>query len=49
MGEDGKPQPYCFVVRAPASAKTLGDLVQRIIEREKPAFVTATIEYLDRT
>ena len=46
-GQDGRPQPYFFRVRAPASAKMLEDLVSRIVDREKPAFVTARIDYLD--
>ncbi|MBR0748766.1 hypothetical protein JQ582_33030 [Bradyrhizobium japonicum] len=46
-GENGRPQPYFFRVRAPASAKILEDLVARIVEREKPAFVSVEIEYLD--
>lgn len=46
-GEDGRAQPYCFRVRAPTSAKMLDDLVSHIVEREKPAFVTAKIDYLD--
>ena len=36
----GRPRPFHFVVRVPAAAKRLRDLVQQIIEAEKPAFVT---------
>jgi phage tail-like protein len=36
----GRPHPFHFVVRAPAAARRLRDLVQQIIEAEKPAFVT---------
>jgi len=36
----GRPRSFHFVVRAPAAARRLRDLVQQIIEAEKPAFVT---------
>lgn len=36
----GRPRPFHCVVRAPAAAKRLRDLVVQIIEAEKPAFVT---------
>jgi phage tail-like protein len=47
-GENGRPQPYFFRVRAPASAKALEDLVALVVDREKPAFATAKIEYSDQ-
>ena len=36
----GRPRPFHCVVRAPAAARRLRDLVQQIVEAEKPAFVT---------
>ena len=36
----GRPRPFYFRVVAPAAAKVHEALVQRIIEQEKPAYVT---------
>jgi len=36
----GRARPFHCVVRAPAAARRLRDLVQQIVEAEKPAFVT---------
>jgi len=47
-GENGQPQPYAFRVLAPAAAKPFEGIVSRIVEREKPAFITAEIVYAER-
>jgi phage tail-like protein len=47
-GENGQPQPYSFRVHAPAAAKPYEGIVSRIVEREKPAFITAEIVYSER-
>ena len=39
-GPDGRPRPFHLRVRAPASLLPHRALVERIIEREKPAYVT---------
>lgn len=38
--EDGKPRPFHVRVRAPAEVSAHRLLLERIIEREKPAYVT---------
>jgi hypothetical protein len=38
--EQGRPQPFHIWVRAPAAAEPFELLVRRIIEMEKPAYVT---------
>lgn len=43
----GKPRSFHCVVRAPAAARRLRDLVQQIIEAEKPAFVTYELAFAD--
>jgi phage tail-like protein len=47
-GENGQPQSFFFRVHAPAAARAVSGIVARIVEREKPAFVTAEVVYLDR-
>ncbi len=47
-GANGQPQPYSFRVEAPAAAKPFEGVVSRIVEREKPAFITAEIIYRER-
>jgi phage tail-like protein len=46
--EGGRPQPYAFRIEAPAAAKSMYDIISRVVEREKPAFATAEIVYADR-
>jgi phage tail-like protein len=43
-GSDGRPIPFHFVVRAPAAAGSQRALMERIIEREKPAHTTYALE-----
>ena len=42
-----KAKPFHIVVRAPASAKSCQALVEKIVEMEKPAYVTHHIKWLD--
>lgn len=37
---DGTPRPFHVTVRAPAAAEPLSDLVERIVEGERPAHAT---------
>jgi phage tail-like protein len=39
-GPDGRPRPFHVVVRTPAAAEPYRALIARIVEHEKPAFVT---------
>jgi phage tail-like protein len=38
-GPDGQPQPYYLRIHAPKAAAPYADLIRRIIELEKPAYV----------
>jgi hypothetical protein len=42
---NGQPQPFHILVRAPAEAERYRGLVERIIEAEKPAYVTYELTY----
>lgn len=42
----GVARPFHIRIAAPASAVAYRDLVKRIVEQEKPAYVTYEIEYL---
>jgi phage tail-like protein len=44
-GEDGRPKPFHIRVRAPAEAAEHRALIERIIELEKPAYVTYELEF----
>lgn len=46
--EAGRPQAYAFRVEAPAAARSMSDIIARVVEREKPAFATAEIVYAER-
>jgi phage tail-like protein len=39
-GPDGKPRPFHFRLTAPAAAKPHAALIERILELEKPAYMT---------
>lgn len=41
----GAPRPFHIRVRAPAAARRLADLIRRIVEEERPAYVTYDIEF----
>jgi P2-related tail formation protein len=44
-GPDGKPRSFHLGIRAPAEAQRYQALVERIIEMEKPAYVTYTLTF----
>jgi phage tail-like protein len=44
-GIDGRPLPFHINVQAPASVLPFKPLLERIIEQEKPAYVTFTLEF----
>ncbi|HXJ93706.1 MAG TPA: hypothetical protein VMT20_12710 [Terriglobia bacterium] len=44
-GTEGKLRPFHFLVRAPREAASYRTLVERIVESEKPAYVTYDIEF----
>jgi phage tail-like protein len=44
-GPDGKPKPFHLRVQAPAKAKPYRAVIQRIIEMEKPAYVTYELTF----
>jgi phage tail-like protein len=39
-GPDGRPRPFHVVVRTPAAAEPYVSLIARVVEHEKPAFVS---------
>lgn len=45
-GSDGQPVPFHIRVRAPAAAQPHAELIERIIERQRPAYVTSELEFL---
>jgi phage tail-like protein len=44
-GSDGLPRPYHLRVSVPRGAARHGGLIKRIVEQEKPAYVTFEIEF----
>jgi hypothetical protein len=48
-GEDGRPIPFHFRLRAPAAARSRREALERILRLEKPCFVTAEIVFADTT
>lgn len=44
-GEDGRPRNFHIRVRAPADVAVHRALIRRIIEQEKPAYVTYELEF----
>ena len=46
LGESGVPEPFAIVVKAPAAARPHAVLVERIVARDKPAYVKHRIEYI---
>lgn len=42
---NGAPRPFHIRVQAPAAARHLSDLVQRIVDAERPVYVTYDIEF----
>ena len=47
LGEDGLPRPFHIKIPAPRAAQPHRLLIERIIELEKPAYVTHEIEFTD--
>jgi phage tail-like protein len=45
-GPDGLPRPYHIRVRAPDAARPETALIERIVEQEKPAYVTWELEFV---
>lgn len=45
-GSDGRPRPFHVRVRAPAEVSAHRLLLERIIEREKPAYVTYELHFV---
>jgi hypothetical protein len=41
---DGRPRPFHFVLHGPGGAAQLRPLIERIVESEKPAYVTCDIQ-----
>lgn len=48
-GPGGEPVPFHFRVRAPQKIAALRTLIERIIESEKPAYVTFELEFANKT
>ena len=48
-GPDGRPRPFHITVRAPESAADHKSLLERIIELEKPAYVTYQLVFEKKT
>ena len=46
-GPGGQPRPFHILVRAPAETKSYQTLIERIIEMEKPAYVTHQLEFTE--
>jgi hypothetical protein len=44
-GPDGRPQPFHIRIRAPEAVRLHRVLIERIIESEKPAYVTYELEF----
>jgi len=44
-GPDGSPHPFHFRLRVPIEALAVRKLIERIVESEKPAYVTCEIAY----
>ena len=44
-GPSGEPRPFHLVVRAPAAAEANRNLLERMIEMEKPAYVTYELSF----
>ncbi|MGC9347463.1 MAG: phage tail protein [Anaerolineae bacterium] len=46
-GPDGRARPFHMLIRAPAETERYRVLIERIIEMEKPAYVTYDLEFLE--
>ncbi len=45
LGSDGRPRPFHIRVRAPSETEIYRGLIERIIENEKPAYVTYELAF----
>jgi hypothetical protein len=45
--EKGRPRPFHIHVEAPDTARRIADLVRRIVEEERPAYVTYDIAFAE--
>jgi phage tail-like protein len=45
LGSDGQPVPFHIRVRAPAETEVYRGLIERIVEHEKPAYVTYELAF----
>ncbi|MEW5989620.1 MAG: phage tail protein [Chloroflexota bacterium] len=43
----GRPRPFHLLIQAPAASQPLRPLIQRIIESEKPAYVTYELNFVE--
>lgn len=43
---DGRPTPFHICVRAPETARPQAELIERIIERQRPAYVTSELKFV---
>ncbi|HZN25600.1 MAG TPA: phage tail protein [Burkholderiales bacterium] len=46
-GEDGSPRPFHIRVTAPASTERHRAMIERIIDQEKPAYVTKELQFAE--
>jgi phage tail-like protein len=44
-GDDGQPKPFHMRIRAPAAAAHFRIMIERIVEAEKPVYVTYELEF----
>jgi phage tail-like protein len=45
VGTEGRPRPFHFLLRAPQESFPFRSLIERIVESEKPAYVTYELEF----
>jgi phage tail-like protein len=45
MGDDGRLRPFHILILAPEAARVHRTLIERIIKKEKPAYVTFNLEF----
>jgi phage tail-like protein len=44
-GPDGQPKPFHMLIRAPAAAARFQIMIERIVEAEKPVYLTYELEF----
>ena len=45
VDQSGQPRPFHIQVEAPAAARRFGDLIRKIVDEERPAYVTYDISF----